>query len=282
MRMSEIKSYEEIVPILGESITAWEKLVGYIRFNYVMDELWTEGATTGKLANYRNELKFRRGGKTLVTLYIREGFFKVVIVLGKDERLKYEERQFEFSEAIRKIYDDTHTYHDGKWLGIDIYDLSLIDDVMGLISIKRKPNRKPDAFSLNGAGKCGNRCDLCLLYIENNKGDRADRLFFHEMDWRLYHHEGEERADYTNTICPGCGGMCSKTVQCVAEKGYKSCGECDYHQCTADGEHIQNYHPGRCNLGLTAEEVTRCIIPYCGKERFYWLKKQEQSKSMKG
>ncbi|MDD4496259.1 MAG: DUF3788 domain-containing protein, partial [Eubacteriales bacterium] len=148
---SDIKPYEEIARVLGVSKTAWEKIVGYIRVYYGMDELWTGGVTTGKLANYRNELKFRRGGKTLVTLYVREGYFKVVIVLGKDERLTYEEWQSEFSEAIRKFYDDTPTYHDGKWLGIDICDLSLIDDVIGLLFIKRKPNRKPDAFLLDGA-----------------------------------------------------------------------------------------------------------------------------------
>lgn len=140
--MSEVKSYEEIAPILGESKTAWEKLIGYIRVYYIMDERWTTGKSTGKLSAYRDELKFRHGGKTLVTLYVRESFFKVVIVLGKDERAKYEERQPEFSDSIRKIYDDTHTYHDGKWLGIDVYDLSLIDDIIRLLSIKRKPNRK--------------------------------------------------------------------------------------------------------------------------------------------
>ena len=92
------------------------------------------------------------------------------------------------------------------------------------------------------------------------------------MDWCCYHHEGEERADYTNTTCPGCGGMCGKTIECVANKGYDNCGQCDYYHCTANGEHIQNYDPGRCNLGLTAEEVTRCIIPYCGKERFDYFR----------
>jgi len=87
-------------------------------------------------------LKFRRGGKTLVTLYARDGYFKVNIVFGKDERTKFEECQAEFCDAIRKIYEDANTYHDGKWLWIDICDDTLFDDIARLLKIKRKPNRK--------------------------------------------------------------------------------------------------------------------------------------------
>ncbi|MDD4495414.1 MAG: DUF3788 domain-containing protein [Eubacteriales bacterium] len=271
---SEIKSYKEVEPILGKASKAWERLVGYIRFNYVMDELWTTGKSTGKLSAYRDELKFRCGGKTLVTMYVREGFFKVVIILGKDERGKYEEQQSTFSDAIRNIYDNTHTYHDGKWLGIDVYDPSLIDDIIRLLKIKRKPNRKAVDMDITAdTGRCGNRCDLCLINIKNNENGKNDRFLFHEMDWRCYHHEGEQRTDYTNTTCPGCGGMCSKTIECLTDKGFDNCGMCDYRNCTAEGEHIYGYEPGKCNLGLTADEVTRCIIPYCGKERYDMVEK---------
>jgi hypothetical protein len=137
--MSEMKSYQEKTPVLGQSKAAWDKLLGGINADYMMDELWTEGK---RESAYRDELKFRRGGKTLITLYIREGFFKAVVILGKKERTKFEENLTGFSDAIRKIYDDTHTYHDGKWLGIDVYDTDLIDDIMKLLHIKRKPNRK--------------------------------------------------------------------------------------------------------------------------------------------
>jgi hypothetical protein len=274
--MSEIKPYEEIVSLLGSSKSAWEKLIGYIRFHYVMDELWTTGVSTGKLSNYRDELKFRRGGKTLVTLYVREGFFKVCIVFGKDERAKFEEKQSEFSDTICKLYADTDTYHDGKWLGIDVYHMTLIADIICLLNIKRKPNRKAIEMDISaGTGKCGNRCDLCLLYIKNNEDGKTDRLLFHEMDWRIYHHEGEDRTDYTSVTCSGCGGMCQKTIQCVKDKGFNSCGQCDYRHCTAEGEHIYDFDPVRCNLGLTAEEVTRCVIPYCGKERFDRAKEEK-------
>ncbi|MDR2505350.1 MAG: DUF3788 domain-containing protein [Oscillospiraceae bacterium] len=140
---STIKSHEEASSLLGDSISAWETLVGYIRANYAMDEHWFEGKPD---SNYRNELKFRRGGKTLVTLCAREGFFNVVIILGKAERAKFEEQQTAFSDSIRKLYADTETYHDGKWLLIGVQDSSVTEDIVHLLHIKRKPSRKTNAL----------------------------------------------------------------------------------------------------------------------------------------
>jgi hypothetical protein len=144
-----IKPYEQVNAMLGSASSAWEKLVGHVRFFYVMDELWEEGNPTHK---HYNNLRFRRGGKTLVTLCIREGYFIACIVLGKDEREKFDEQREKFGEAVHKVYDETHIYHDGKWLGFDVYDESLIDDIIRLLHMKRKPNRKILPESLE---KCG-------------------------------------------------------------------------------------------------------------------------------
>ena len=38
-----IKPDSEVRERLGKTSGAWEKLTGYIRFNYEMDELWEEG-----------------------------------------------------------------------------------------------------------------------------------------------------------------------------------------------------------------------------------------------
>jgi len=143
------KPYNEVKAILGSASPAWEKLTGHIRFHYTMDEIWAEGNSNHK---HYNNLYFKRGGKTLVTFAIREGYFIVCVVLGKAEREKFEEQRGTFGEMACKIYDETHTYHDGKWLGFDVYDESLIDDIIRLLPIKRKPNRKvlPDNLE-----KCG-------------------------------------------------------------------------------------------------------------------------------
>jgi len=47
-----------------------------------------------------------------------------------------------FSQTIQKIYDETKTYRDGKWMMFEPIDTSLFDDFIRLLSIKRKPNRR--------------------------------------------------------------------------------------------------------------------------------------------
>ena len=102
-----------------------------------MDCLWNKG---GKAWKY--EYKYRRGGKTLCALYAREGCVGFMIILGKGERSKFEADRDNFSKEIQKIYDETQTYHDGKWLMFEPVDTTLFDDFIRLLRIKRKPNRK--------------------------------------------------------------------------------------------------------------------------------------------
>jgi hypothetical protein len=145
-----IKPYEQVRAMLGDACTAWEKLLGHIRFFYAMDELWKEGNPTHK--NYNN-LYIQRGGKTLAILSLREGFFVACIVFGKDEREEFGTQRALFGEAVCTVFDETDTYHDGTWLAFDIRDESLVDDIIRLLHIKRKPNRKVLPESLEKIGR---------------------------------------------------------------------------------------------------------------------------------
>ncbi len=87
----------------------------------------------------RIEIPPRR--KTLCALYARENCIGFMIILGKDERSKFETIRNNLSETVQKIYDETHTYLDGKWLMVEPTDTSLFEDFIALLSIKRKPNK---------------------------------------------------------------------------------------------------------------------------------------------
>jgi hypothetical protein len=151
------KSYNEVKAMLGQANNAWEKIVGYIRYYYEIDEIWIEGKPTYK---HYNLLYFKRGGKPLVTLCLREGFFIVSITLGKKERDMFDEQRENFSEKVRKLYDEADILHDGMWLGFELYDDSINDDLIRLMHIKRKPNRKILPESME---KCG-RLDIGMSH----------------------------------------------------------------------------------------------------------------------
>ena len=134
-----IPSAEQMTALLGKDLyEIWVKLCVLIDEKYDMDRLWDRG---GKAWTY--EYKYRRGGKTLCALYAREDCVGFMVILGKDERLKFERDRYDYSDEVQKIYDETQTYHDGKWLMFKPADTSLFDDFTRLLRIKRRPNRTP-------------------------------------------------------------------------------------------------------------------------------------------
>ena len=133
-----IPNTEQMTTLLGESLyEIWNKLCALIDEQYDMECLWNKG---GKAWTY--EYKYRRGGKTLCALYARENCVGFMVILGRDERAKFENDKDNYSEEVQRIYDETKTYHDGKWMMFELTDTSLFDDFIRLLRIKRKPNRK--------------------------------------------------------------------------------------------------------------------------------------------
>ena len=138
--LDTIPTTEEMTALLGKSLyEVWNNLCALIDEHYDMEHLWDKG---GKAWKYEYKYKYRRGGKTLCALYARENCVGFMVFLGKDERLKFEADKENFSKVVQEIYDNTPTYHDGKWVMFEPTDTSLFGDFIRLLSIKRKPNRK--------------------------------------------------------------------------------------------------------------------------------------------
>ena len=53
---------------------------------------------------------------------------------------------------------------------------------------------------------------------------------------------------------------------------YDVCVQCENYPC--ETVLCVFTHPGRCNVGLTPEQLDLLVIPYCGKERFERCKDQ--------
>lgn len=121
----------------GFVMQVWNELIGFVESSYNFEPVWNDG---GKYGTW--ELKYRRSGKTLCTFYVKDGYFTVLVVLGKAEREKFDSLKEGFSSKTCDIYSNTPQYHDGKWLWIDVSDMSLVEDIKRLIEIKKKPVRK--------------------------------------------------------------------------------------------------------------------------------------------
>lgn len=134
----KIPTNEEMVALIGEQLfQVWTKLCDLIESKYDMERLWNDG---GKKWTY--EYKYRRGGKSLCALYAKENAFGFMVIFGKDERAKFEASRHDYSCEVQKVYDESTTYHDGKWMMFELTDTSLFSDMEKLLLIKRKPNKK--------------------------------------------------------------------------------------------------------------------------------------------
>lgn len=136
--LDRIPSKEDMTVLVGQSLyDVWEKLCNLIDERYEMDRLWNTG---GKKWTY--EYKYLRGGKTLCALYAKENCIGFMVILGKEERAKFEEGRNSYSKEVQKVYDEAKTYRDGKWIMFDPTNTEQFDDYIKLLNIKRKPNRK--------------------------------------------------------------------------------------------------------------------------------------------
>lgn len=112
----QIPTPETLEALTGKELyDLWTSLHQLIEQKYNMEQMWNHG---GKKWTY--EYKYRRGGKTLCALYAKEQTIGFMVILGKDERTKFESMREMFSNAAQKIYDETTTFHDGKWLMFEL------------------------------------------------------------------------------------------------------------------------------------------------------------------
>ena len=137
MAITEPVTEEELKSILKPDLFAlWTTIIAKIDAAYDMEKAWDTG---GKAAKY--VLRFRRGGKTLVSLFPKESAIGLMVVYGKEERTKFEAQQADFSSKVVSKYHDAKTYHDGKWIMFYLPDEDVFNDLFKLLSIKRKPKK---------------------------------------------------------------------------------------------------------------------------------------------
>ncbi|MDR5781336.1 DUF3788 domain-containing protein [Caballeronia sp. LZ065] len=118
-----------------EAFGHWVQLPRWIEASYpgAFAPDWIQG---GKKRGWSLRYKKTQAFCTLLPAY---RLLSVLVVLGRAEREKFEERRYSWSPRLVKLYDETRAYPDGKWLTIPILSAEDRDEVMELASMKRPP-----------------------------------------------------------------------------------------------------------------------------------------------
>ena len=83
-------------------------------------------------------VKFKKSGKALCTLYLREGFFTAMVVVGRKEKAAVEALLPSCAPALRELYRETREGNGQRWLMIDLEDEGpLYRDALRLIQLRR-------------------------------------------------------------------------------------------------------------------------------------------------
>lgn len=78
-------------------------------------------------------IKFRKSGRSLCTLYPNEGSFDCLIVIGNKEKNGFNEIKNTLSPFIIELYEKS------DWLMIPVQNRKVLEDVKKLINLRRKP-----------------------------------------------------------------------------------------------------------------------------------------------
>jgi hypothetical protein len=126
---------KSIAAYLGkEAAKAWGDITAFLAENY---DFTPETSFGGK--KYGWAIRYRRGGKSLCTLYPEKGAFTVLIVLGAKETGLALAALSEFSPGVAKTISGAHQYHDGLWLWLRVLKKDETADIKHLLQIKKKP-----------------------------------------------------------------------------------------------------------------------------------------------
>lgn len=113
----------------------WEELNALLQETYHVKPVLSYSKCSG-LPGWN--VKYKKGGKSLCTLYPMEGFFTALVTIGNKETHEVELTLSSYSDYTQALYKRTPFSCGGRWLMINVTDSSVLDDVVNLINIRVK------------------------------------------------------------------------------------------------------------------------------------------------
>jgi hypothetical protein len=124
----------EIASALGAVAPLWESLAGYVEKTYDVEPVYGRPSK-----RYGWDVKYRKGGRTLLSLTPDEGRFTALVVLGEKEATAA--RALDLGEHVQRIFDEAEPLHDGRWLFVPVESGRDVQDIESLLAAKRRPRR---------------------------------------------------------------------------------------------------------------------------------------------
>ncbi len=83
-------------------------------------------------------IKYKKRGKSLCTIYPMEGYFITLVVISEKEKTEADFVITTCSEYVKKVYSETVFSSGGKWLMIEVKGRNTLEDLIKLIHLREK------------------------------------------------------------------------------------------------------------------------------------------------
>lgn len=129
---------EDIKNFIGENAALWDELGEHIKKTYKVKPQYSYSCCS---AQPGWNVKYKKSGKSLCTLYPMDGFFIALVVIGKKEedKVNYVIENDILTPYVKELIEKTPFSAGGRWLMIEIRDKKTLNDLKHLIAIRVKP-----------------------------------------------------------------------------------------------------------------------------------------------
>lgn len=124
---------EDIAQFVGNSL--YGRLCEHIESSYKVKKLSEYSRCSGQPGW---NVKYKKSGKTLCTLYPMSGYFIALVVIGNKETPETELVLPTFSKYIQEMYASTNFLLGGRWLMIEVKDEAVYRECLTLVDIRAR------------------------------------------------------------------------------------------------------------------------------------------------
>lgn len=117
----------------------WEDLLNHLESNYNVIPKIEYSCCSAKPGW---NVKYKKSGRALCTLYPESGFFTCMVSIGSREASEAEMLLQHATSYVQGIYDSAALFNGGRWLMIEVTDEEILTDVKELIGTRVKPKKK--------------------------------------------------------------------------------------------------------------------------------------------
>jgi len=122
------------------SSVLWDGLDGFLRQTYnVKPKLAYSGCKMDNGEWKGWNVKYKKNGRSLCTLYPKRGYFLLLMIVGKNELEEVEKHMQSCTVYTQNLFLSSALGSYGKSLAFEVRDDDVLEDVKNLILIRMKP-----------------------------------------------------------------------------------------------------------------------------------------------